>query len=256
MAENSGIEWCHHTHNHWIGCQNVSPACDFCYAESLVKRYGDDFGLRRLTSEHNRNNPVRWNRKAEALGIRYRVFCSSLSDVFDAEVDKAWRHDLFDLVKRTPNLDWLMLTKRPKVARDYAAEVDFWPLPNVWLGVTAENQKMADLRIPMLLDIPASVHFLSMEPLLGPVDLSSYVSRISWVIVGGESGPKKVRPMEPDWALDVMRQCEDARKPFLFKQWGSYAPGPDGAMVYGDKKKNGRLLDGRLHDGYPLLEAA
>ncbi|MFP5516341.1 MAG: phage Gp37/Gp68 family protein [Alphaproteobacteria bacterium] len=204
MAENSKIEWTDATFNPWIGCTAVSPACDHCYAEALSKaRLGVAWGKgqpRRRTSVQNWHLPLRWNRKAAKEGRRMRVFCASLADVFDTEVPNKWRDDLFALIATTPHLDWLLLTKRPKVARDYITsfrregryvvgdritspdhrdgncflllqEGQDWPLPNVWLGTTVEDQKMADLRIPELLSTPAAVRFLSMEPLLGPVDL-------------------------------------------------------------------------------------
>lgn len=251
MAENSRVEWTDHTFNPWIGCTKVSPACDHCYAESFTKRTGGPaWGHgqpRRRTSDANWRKPLAWDRKAAKEGRRYRVFCASLADVFDAEVSGEWRNDLFMLIDRTPSLDWLLLTKRPAVARKVIPET---PRPNVWLGTTVENQAMAEVRIPLLLETPAAVRFLSMEPLLGPVDLRDWTYPVStgrnlrdpapfsivrshpvsdvrpgldWVIVGGESGPK-ARPMHPDWARYLRDQCAAAGVPFFFKQWGEWGP--------------------------------
>ncbi len=260
MAENSGIEWTHHTFNPWIGCTKVSPACDFCYAEEWDKRYnkGEHWGPkapRRRTKTWG--NPVKWNKQAEAAGIRYRVFCASLADVFDNKVPTEWRDDLWALIKATPHLDWLLLTKRPqnilKMLPEYWGEKGW---DNVWLGCTVENQEAADRRIPHLIQVPAAVRFLSCEPLLGPVDLShgmrreyqpgQFVSFINWVITGGESGPN-FRHADPDWFRSLRDQCAVADVPFLFKQWeGRSQP---------EIKKLGRELDGVIWDQYPTPTA-
>jgi len=193
MAENSAIEWTDHTFNPWVGCMKVSPACDRCYAEAWAKRSGQEnlwAGERRRTSEANWKQPLVWNRKAKAAGVRHKVFCASLADVFDNKVPREWRADLWRLIAATPDLDWLLLTKRPQNAaqmivdarRDVlGADVDDrhvqWPWPNVWLGTTVENQEEADRRIPHLLATPAAVRFLSCEPLLGPVDFRGVPAR-------------------------------------------------------------------------------
>ncbi len=187
MSENTKIEWADHTFNPWLGCAKVSPACDHCYAEGWAKRSGmvqwGPNADRRRTSEATWRQPIKWNAEAERLGIRYRVFCASLADVFDNEVPADWRVDLFDLIRKTPHLDWLLLTKRIGNARGmieaYIAQADIgysvpfaaWPWPNVWLGATICNQEEADRDIPKLLATPAAKRFLSMEPLLEPVDL-------------------------------------------------------------------------------------
>jgi protein gp37 len=176
MAETS-IEWCDFTFNPWEGCQRVGPGCDHCYAEARNIRFtgGTNWGPgapRRRTSLHNWNLPLKWNRLADGAVRRPRVFCSSLADVFDNAVDPQWRADLFDLIRATPNLDWLLLTKRPgNIAK---------MLPSDWgkgwaqvsIGCTIVNQAEAERDIPKLLAVPAGVRFLSMEPLLGPVDLT------------------------------------------------------------------------------------
>lgn len=192
MSANSKIEWTDHTFNPWMGCQKVSPACDHCYAEvnTAVRSLGVVWGPgaeRRRTSAGNWQQPVRWNAEAARMGIRYRVFCASLADVFDNAVPDQWRSDLFDLIAATPHLDWLLLTKRIGNARSMlnaaasAVMVDFvganaWdmhPWPNVWLCATICNQEEAERDIPKLLAVDAKVRFLSMEPLLGPVTLDT-----------------------------------------------------------------------------------
>jgi protein gp37 len=234
MGKDSKIEWTHHTFNPWTGCTKVSPGCTHCYAEAWARRtgvvkWGPD-GERRRTSESSWRQPAKWNREAIEAGLRRRVFCASLADVFEdrPELD-AWRRDLARLIWETPHLDWLLLTKRPENARQMTYEMWFpdaaWP-GNYWVGCTVENQEYADRRIPELLKVPASVRFLSVEPLLGPVDLSPYLARragIDLVIVGGESGPG-ARPMHPRWARTIRDQCRAAGVPHHFKQWGEWAP--------------------------------
>ena len=244
MGENSAIEWCDHTFNPWVGCTKISAVCDNCYAEAWAKRTGNATlwqGERRFTSDANWRQPIIWNRKAEAAGVRARVFCASLADVFDNQAPDIWRSLLWELIRATPALDWLLLTKRPqniasRLPHDWG---NGWP--NDWLGTTVENQAEADRRIPQLLAVPAARHFLSCEPLLGPVRLRSHWiryahpmrpshpeahldRRIDWVITGGESGPK-ARPMHPDWARGLRDQCADASVPFFFKRWGEWTSG-------------------------------
>lgn len=200
MAENSKIEWTDHTFNPWTGCTKVSPACDHCYAESWSKRAGAKVGkwgsgaVRVRTTPANWAQPLKWHAQAEREGRRFRVFCSSLADVFDNEVPAEWRHDLFELIAKTPNLDWLLLTKRIGNARAMLAEVvdelshgintwDELPWPGVWIGATVCNQAEADRDIPKLLGVPAAVRFLSVEPMLGPVnlDLAGCMNGCGWV---------------------------------------------------------------------------
>ena len=257
MSENTKIEWCDHTFNPWEGCQHAGPGCDGCYAEARNARFGGgtapNWGPgapRRRTSAANWALPKRWNAQAAAFmaqhGRRQRVFCASLADVFDNAVDPQWRDDLFELIAATPNLDWLLLTKRiGNVGNMLPVPFDFdRHFPHVWIGTTIVNQAEADRDIPKLLDVPARVRFLSMEPLLGPVDINPWLQqkffhggralngrammrshpteRLDWVIVGGESGPR-ARPMHPDWARSLRDQCKAAGVPFLFKQWGDWA---------------------------------
>lgn len=179
MGENSKIEWTDHTFNPWVGCTKVSPACDHCYAEAWAKRTGQSGlwrGERRRTSVTNWKSPVKWNEWAKRDGVRRKVFCASLADVWDNQVPNEWRRDLFNLIHETPQLDWLLLTKRPqniaKMLPGAIGAVELWPWPNVWLGTTVENQDEAERRIPELLKVPARVRFLSCEPLLGHLDLT------------------------------------------------------------------------------------
>lgn len=181
MAENSKIEWCDHTFNPWIGCTKVSEGCKHCYAETLMdKRYGrvkwGAQGTRVRTSEANWKKPVAWNKQAEREGRRFLVFCASLADVFERnEQLDPWRGQLWNLIAQTPNLDWLLLTKRPENVNymaPWGSEAYPWP-KNVWIGASVENQAAADERIPELLKVGSYVRFLSVEPLLGAVSLGS-----------------------------------------------------------------------------------
>ena len=273
MSENTKIEWCDHTFNPWEGCQHAGPGCDGCYAEARNARFGGgtapNWGPgapRRRTSAANWALPKRWNAQAATFmaqhGRRQRVFCASLADVFDNAVDPQWRDDLFELIAATPNLDWLLLTKRiGNVGNMLPVPFDFdRHFPHVWIGATIVNQAEADRDIPKLLDVPARVRFLSMEPLLGPVDIKPWLQqkffhggralngrammrshpteRLDWVIVGGESGPG-ARAMHPDWARSLRDQCQNAGVPFLFKQWGNWRAaawfdGPDADDDSGD----------------------
>lgn len=273
MSANTKIEWCDHTFNPWEGCQKVGPGCDHCYAETRNARFAGGTAInwgpgvpRRRTSASNWELPKRWNAQADTFmaqhGRRQRVFCASLADVFDNAVDQQWRDDLFDLIAATPNLDWLLLTKRiGNVGNMLPVPFDFdRHYPNVWIGATVVNQAEADRDIPKLLAVPAAKRFLSMEPLLGPVDLGTIyntdfgegqpylhplIGRVSdghgdscgapsidWVIVGGESGPG-ARPMHPNWAKSLRDQCEAAGVPFLFKQWGEWLPAKEGRSITG-----------------------
>jgi protein gp37 len=243
MAENSKIEWTDHTFNPWIGCTKVSPGCDNCYAatqDSFRKWTPEGWGGPRKRTK-TWDDPKKWNDAHSAFfaqhGRRQRVFCASLADVFDNEVPNDWRLDLFALIVATPNLDWLLLTKRIGNVKNMVADIMWKHLPHVWLGATIVNQEEADRDIPKLLATPAAVRFLSMEPLLGPVDLpqaksfglhgfGQHAPGVDWVICGGESGPK-ARPMYRPWVVSLRDQCAAAGVPFLFKQWGEWLPGEE-----------------------------
>lgn len=245
------IEWADYSFNPWIGCTKVSPACDNCYAavSTPAKALGVEWGAgqpRRRTAVSNWAQPYTWNRKAAKAGMRRRVFCASLADVFDAEVPDDWRHHLFNVIAETPHLDWLLLTKRPNLMLKFMRDVRREVPPNIWAGATVENQAMAEQRIPLLLQVPAAKRFLSCEPLLGPVDLGCIPfpaswprdidggaegidalrharARLDWIIAGGESGPG-ARPSHPDWFRSLRAQCAAAGVPYFFKQWGDWAP--------------------------------
>lgn len=285
MAKDTKIEWATATWNPWIGCSKVSPACDNCYAEQYANRFGD-FNKIRRTSDATFYAPLKWKEPK-------RIFVCSLSDFFHENVPIGWFQEAITIMKKCPQHIFMLLTKRPEnmVNRLLASNLS---LPkNVWLGVTAENQEQADKRIPYLLNMPAALHFVSCEPLLGPVDLklceedtnnpnNIYEDRrhyLNWVICGGESGPK-ARPMHPDWARSLRDQCAAARVPFLFKQWGEWISLcerdsdlekkiPHGVVISGKfffkasamgkntdgrRFKTGRLLDGVEHNGIPEVE--
>lgn len=281
MGEATGIGWTDHTFNPWMGCSRVSPGCDNCYAEALGKRtglvkWGDD-AERVMTSDAYWRNPLKWNRAAEAAGQSARVFCASLADVFEDRPELIEpRRRLFKLIEQTPWLTWQLLTKRPE---NVMKMTSFWWWytwsHNVWIGTTVEDQERAEERIPHLLGIPASVRFLSLEPLLGPLDLSSWLGLewmdalgsadqppsfrgeggwglemfgalagrrpgIKWIIVGGESGPKH-RQLDLTFARDVIDQALSADVPVFFKQVGGRTP-----------KAGGDLLDGHQWKEFPL----
>ncbi|WP_313348137.1 phage Gp37/Gp68 family protein [Paracoccus sp. (in: a-proteobacteria)] len=281
MAENSRIEWTRHTFNPWIGCTKVGPGCDHCYAEAWDSRglqqretrWGPH-AARTRTSVANWRQPLKWNRQAAATGERRRVFCASLADVFDnhPSILPEWRADLWALIEATPNLDWMLLTKRPgNIGNMLPVPFDFDRLyPNVWLGCTVVNQVEADRDIPKLLAVPAAVRFLSMEPLLGPVILDDMCDghkfydplrgnwwhdsdppriergkpKIDLVIVGGESG-RGARPMHPDWARSLRDQCQAAGVAFHFKQWGEWLPGQNDIYPEFDGRRVAHWQDGR-----------
>lgn len=248
MGAQTAIEWADKTFNPWIGCTQVSPACDNCYAEVLMaQRYGRvAWGAgedRSRTSPANWEQPLAWDRKAARDGTRPFVFCASLADVFDNEVDPIWRRDLFALWRATPNLTWLPLTKRIGNVVKMAEATGYWP-ENVALGATLPNQDEWDRDAKKLHDaayrVGALFSYASMEPLLGPVSMRGRVP--DWVIVGGESGPH-ARPMNLDWARDIKRQTEAAGKVFNFKQVGGRT-----------SDKGGHSLDGETYFGRPVVD--
>lgn len=290
MAESTKIQWCDHTFNPWIGCSKVSPGCANCYAEARDQRFakGKHWGKgapRQRTSAANWKQPLHWARfslvcdhcgtaqrpdegcvdplcdRHHRIGSyhRPRVFCASLADWLDDEVPIAWLADLLQLIHDTPNLDWLLLTKRPQnwssrlrailddnwqknqpgrrvtgwfhewVAGWLHARSYQWRIPaNIWIGTSVEDQKRADERIPELLSIPAKVRFLSVEPMLGPITFPSGLRdqfahglpKIHWVIFGGESGPN-ARRCNIDWIRNGIKQCRAAGIAPFVKQLGA-----------------------------------
>lgn len=267
MAQDSKIEWTDHTFNPWIGCTNISPGCDHCYAESWSKRSGlVKWGRnpRRRTSEPYWRSPLKWQAGAGAFEARYgrrqRVFCASLADVFDNKADKSWRRDLFNLIAATPALDWLLLTKRPQnISKMLPSN---WPsagMTNVWLGTTAEDQERFDQRWPALAEIPAAVRFISYEPAIGPLRLSTKGLQPDWLISGGESG-HGARPMNPHWARNIIADCERLGVAAFHKQWGAFRNNPlcseqglsvKEAEALDSHGKGGGLVDGKLYRRFP-----
>lgn len=246
MAESS-IEWTEVTWNPTTGCDRTSPGCDNCYALVLSKRLkamgqakyqndgdprtsGPGFGL--TIHPDVLEHPFTWRNPRT-------VFVNSMSDLFHDEVPLPFIQQVFDVMAATPQHTYQVLTKRSKRLRSVARELP-WP-PNVWMGVSIESQRYA-FRANHLRSVPAAVRFLSVEPLLGPVDLN--LDLIDWVIVGGESGPK-ARPIREEWVESVRDQCHAASSAFFFKQWGGRTP-----------KAGGRALDGRTWDEMPVTVAA
>ncbi len=257
MGTRTEIQWTDHTLNPWLGCQEVSPGCDHCYAATLASTrmgYNDNgrthpviWGPPRTTPRHvtgaaTWSQPLRWNRDAQQEGRQHRVFCASMADIFEfhPQLDEP-RARLWDLVEATPHLDWQLLTKRPmNILRMVPASWRAGLPANVWIGTSVEDQERANLRIPHLVRVPARVRFLSCEPLLGPVDLTPWLDELHWVITGGESGPR-ARSLDPDWVRGLRDQCQTAGVALFHKQNGGRTP-----------KAGGRDLDGRTWDEFPM----
>jgi protein gp37 len=305
VSTRTSIEWTESTWNPVTGCTQVSPGCDHCYAKTIAERFrggpaypkGFDVTLR----PHKLDQPLRWRRPR-------RIFVNSMSDLFHDDVPDDYIARVWGVMALAPRHTFQVLTKRHSRMRSLLSDHEFgnwmdheiadlgggvdafrydWPLPNVWLGVSTENQQWANIRIPALLDTPAAVRWISAEPLLGPIDLHTdpieagspfWGSQLDWVVVGGESG-HGARPMHPDWARSLRDQCTAAGVPFLFKQWGEWRiaiPGQDtwdaiesiplrhdvpmepgvdiglwAHMRRVGKKAAGRQLDGETWDQYP-----
>ncbi|WP_306358969.1 MULTISPECIES: DUF5131 family protein [unclassified Nocardia] len=302
----TGIEWTEATWNPVTGCDRVSPGCDHCYALSMAARLkAMGSGKYQRDGDPRTSGPgfgVTVHPAALEIPLRWRsprlVFVNSMSDLFHADVPEDAVARVFAVMLAASRHTFQVLTKRPGRLRNLMRRTDFaqqvfelavrdygmpseraasswWPLPNVWLGVSAEDQRWAEIRIPTLVDTPAACRFVSCEPLLGEVDLGRFlfpnpcphgcgcrwpehpeqfecacdgpctapewrpVPALGWVIVGGESGPA-ARPMHPHWALNLLEQCTAAGVPFFFKQWGGRTP-----------KQNGRVLDGQVWDQMP-----
>jgi protein gp37 len=245
LGENSNIAWTDNTFNLIWGCTKVSPACEHCYAETWAKRTGFNVwgknAERRTFGDKHWNEPIKWNKKAAANGKRLKVFCSSMADVFEDHLTVAQeRPKLWELIKQTPNLDWLLLTKRPENIFNMVpfSWTQFAP-ENVWYGTTAENQEWYDKRVLHLFEVPAKVRFLSCEPLLGSIEVKHPVD---WLISGGESGGK-FRAMELDHVRSLRDQCKIMNIPFFFKQHSGLTP-----------DKLGCLLDGKEYKEFPNLQ--
>lgn len=262
MGETTGISWTDHTFNPWIGCTEVSPACDGCYARTMMQdRYGRaQWGAgndRVRTSEGYWKQPIRWNKAAAVAGERRFVFCASLADVFDNEVDPRWRHDLFHLIEATPNLIWLLLTKRIGNVIKMTDPLNGCRTvpPNAAIGATMANQEEYD-RDRMKLwkvkqDCGPAFTFGSFEPMLGRIILDKHAP--DWIITGGETdqGQHKARPTDPADFRYMRDQAAALGRVFHHKQNGEFL---DGKRV--GKKTAGRLLDGQIHDAMPVSRAA
>ena len=242
MSEHSKIEWTDSTWNPVTGCTKVSAGCKNCYAERLAPRLGQDFSEIILHPDRL-DAPLHWKQPR-------RIFVNSLSDLFHEDVPQGFVNDVLDRTLATPRHTYQILTKRPKrmdnLIREWMQDRKIiHPPKNVWLGVSCEDQKTADARIPLLLKTPAAVRFISLEPLLGPINLDRIpishgivecsggrLPALDWVIVGGESRPH-ARPMHPDWARSIRDQCQAAGVPFFFKQWGEWLLDPVARSVEG-----------------------
>lgn len=274
-----------------MGCTKVSPACDGCYAEALMdKRYGKvqwgPKGERVRTGKHTWNDPLRWQKQAEKDGSRPFVFCASLADIFDNQVPMDWRGGAFAVMRKTPNLVYLLLTKRPQNIVKLADAVGGLP-KNAALGTTVEDQKRADINLPALqvakIETAPLFTFGSFEPLLGPIVIPPAFMP-DWVITGGETdqGGHMARPTHPEWFRSLRRQAEASGSSFHHKQNGEWVPWiprngnpgnkqimhvmEDGSeyfpgnfssslqsMIKIGKKASGRMLDGMTHDAFPVV---
>lgn len=236
------IEWTEETWNPTIGCTKVSAGCKFCYAETMANRLqamgipGYENGFKFSLMPERLEQPIKKKKPT-------KYFVNSMSDLFHEKMPEEFLDKIFNVIKETPHHIYQILTKRDKRMAEYFKNRS---VPkNVWLGVTSENRKDGLPRIDNLRKIKATVKFLSLEPLLedlGKINLKG----IDWVIVGGESGPK-ARLMKEEWAISIKDQCTKANIPFFFKQWGTW--GAD--EIKRNKKSNGRLLQGKLWEGYP-----
>jgi protein gp37 len=274
--KNTTIEWADHTYNPWWGCSEIPgpkgkpSACDHCYAKGVAGRFAHIFAENLLIqiststvwgpesdrlvwpqdSDKNRE-PLAWNRQAERKGERHRVFCLSMGDIMERnDLLIEPRKKVFELVEKTPFLDWMFLTKRPQEYKHFLPEA--WlkePRHNVWLMTTIER---ADLlwRLDEIMAVPAVVHGVSMEPLFDRITLPSEFLKkkhSAWVITGGESG-RQARRHDPAHFRFLRDQCVNAGVPFHFKQWGEF----DSTGKKVGKEESGRILDGRTWDDYPV----
>jgi protein gp37 len=239
----SAIEWTQKTWNPTTGCDKVSPGCDHCYALTLAKRL-KAMGQAKYQSDGDpRTSGPGFGLTLHASALDYprqfragkRIFVNSMSDLFHAKVPLSFQRDVFQVMAETPQHTYQILTKRSLGLARRAEHLD-WPA-NVWMGVSVESA--AELvRVDHLRRVGAAVRFISAEPLLGPLG-TGYLDGIHWVISGGESGPES-RPVDADWVREIRDECQRSGVAYLHKQWGGRTP-----------KANGRLLDGREHNGYP-----
>lgn len=235
MAQSS-IEWTEMTWNPTTGCDKISAGCKYCYAEVMTRRlmamgvekYKNGFDV--TVHEDALDIPYSWKKSKV-------VFVNSMSDLFHPEVPFEFIQKVFVVMNNTPQHTYQVLTKRAERLFELHHKLNW--TPNIWMGVSVENEKVTD-RIDFLRETNAMVKFLSCEPLIGPL-ANLNLSNIDWVIVGGESG-RKARPIEENWVLDILNQCETQNVRFFFKQWGGV-----------NKKKSGRQLNGRTYDDMPIV---
>lgn len=230
-SSNTGIEWTDKTWNPATGCDKVSPGCLHCYAEALTERFSQNFphGFKLTLHPDRLEQPKKWRTPS-------RIFVNSMSDLFHEDVPFSYLEEIFDIMRETPWHVYQILTKRDKRLRELAPKLE-WS-ENVWVGVSVESQQYTH-RIDALRQVPATVRFLSCEPLLGSLSLN--LSEIDWVIVGGESG-YQYRPMQSEWITEILQQTREADVAFFFKQWGGT-----------HSKAGGRLLDGYIWDEMPEI---
>lgn len=238
--KNSKIGWTHNTWNPWMGCEKVSPACKHCYISRWLRLRGNEpFNGPIRTKADTWRNPFTWNRSAQRISTRSRVFTCSLSDFFHPGADQ-WRSDAWAVIKSCQNLDWLILTKRPDLIRDRLPSDWEDGYRNVWLGVTVESQDYVP-RVDVLAKIPATIRFISAEPLLGPVKFGRRLHKIDWVITGCEKAAKaKRRLMDLDWVRSIRDQCDATGTALFHKQYYS------GTQVVTDG-----LIDGEVRQSWP-----
>lgn len=237
MSKNTTIEWTERTWNPFSGCVKVSPGCDNCYAETLAERYrgtsGFPNGFDLTLRPHVLGDLKKWKKPA-------RIFVESMSDLFLGSVPVDYFLKIWETMLEVDWHQYQILTKRPipaaRLIKDHGLDLP----PNFWLGVSVESQEWADQRIPALLDIPSKVRWLSCEPLLGPVDITSYIDGLDWVVDGGESGANR-RPASYDWFRSIRDQCQTHGIAYFHKQGNAHWSGKD------------RFLDGRTWDEYPAL---
>lgn len=238
--QKSRIEWTEKVWNPVTGCTKISSGCKNCYAEGMAKRF---WGKRKFTDVQCHPNrlqqPLAWKKPS-------RIFVNSMSDIFHEKVPFKFIEEVFEVMRQCKQHTFLVLTKRLRrgmLFLDKTLRSDtfkYWPFPNVWIGVTAENQKTADERIPLLLRIPAAVRFISIEPMLEPINLQyscfngadtfGRMEGIGWIVLGGESGPR-ARPMRLEWASSIRDQCRHAKIPFFMKQINKKIPIPHDLMI-------------------------
>jgi protein gp37 len=228
-SSHTGIEWTDKTWNPTTGCDKVSPGCRYCYAEALTERFSQNFptGFKLTLHPERLEQPKRWRNPS-------RIFVNSMSDLFHEDVPLSYLQEIFSVMRETPWHIYQVLTKRDKRLVELAPELE-WS-NNIWIGVSVENQNYIS-RIDALRQVPATVRFLSCEPLLGSLHLN--LKDIHWVIVGGESGYKH-RLIKPDWVREILQQTREAEVAFFFKQWGG-----------NHSKSGGRMLDGCTWDEMP-----